>query len=181
MPEAERRMTAEIPFVLQVLLLGGLTLASATDVKWGKIPNWLTLTGILIGLSCNAYLGGREELMRSVLGVVLGVGLLFIPYVMGGMGGGDVKLLGMIGSFTGPMATLLIFLSSAIIGMIVSLLLILVVPRYRRSWAGRVRLWLGREQPASDDRLPSGKVPRIALPYGAVLAAGTLFFLYLSP
>jgi len=174
-------MTVEIPFTIQGLLLAGLTLASVTDVKWGKIPNWLTLTGILIGLSCHAYLGGREEFMGAVLGMVLGVGLLFIPYLMGGMGGGDVKLLGMIGSFMGPMPTLWIFLLSAIIGMIASLLLVLAVPRYRRPWVRRVRRWLGRGRSASDAPPPGGEVPRIALPYGAVLAVGTLLSLYYLP
>jgi prepilin peptidase CpaA len=151
------------------------------DLKHRRIPNWLTLPAILTGLALHVLLSGRDGFFFSATGLAIGIGLLILPFAMGGMGAGDVKLLGAIGSFVGPVMTLRIFLVSAVLGLAASLVLILAVSRHRKAWLSRIRGRpagrKGEAGPARDD--PT--IPRVYLPYGAVLAAGTLLSFILFP
>ena len=91
-----------------------LVVASYTDIRWRKVYNWTTYSGILAALVLNAGVTFWPGEPNRVLGFVgmaecfqglLGCGfLMLVCYVFfpGGVGGGDVKLIAMIGSFLGP-------------------------------------------------------------------------------
>ncbi|MGB7189969.1 MAG: A24 family peptidase [Acidobacteriaceae bacterium] len=73
--------------------------ATATDLRSRRIPNWLVLPFLVAGIAVSIWLHGWMGLKESLLGMVVG-GLLFgILAVMGGMGGGDVKLCAAIGTW----------------------------------------------------------------------------------
>jgi prepilin peptidase CpaA len=158
-----------------------LSSVSFVDLKFGKIPNWMTIPAILFGLSYHVLSGGREGLFYSVQGLILGMGLLLVPFMMGGMGGGDVKLLGAIGSYVGPMMTLRIFMVSAVLGLIVSLIVIIAVSEYRDAYSSMIIRLLKRGRSRPDTEKKDRGFPRIYLPYGVVLATGALFSFYLFP
>jgi len=84
-------------FALLVVLLTCLF----TDIKWKRIPNWITLPGMGLGLGLNTLLWGWAGLKQSGLGLLVGFGLLFILFLLGWMGGGDVKLMGAVGAIGG--------------------------------------------------------------------------------
>jgi prepilin peptidase CpaA len=86
------------------------------DSVRGKIPNYLTFTGMAIGVGYYSMSFGYEGLLFSTKGLALGIGLLMVPWLTGGMGGGDVKLLGSVGSLLGPHLVFYAFLCGAIIG-----------------------------------------------------------------
>ncbi len=112
------------------LLFSALLAISAIDISHFIIPDVITLPGIAIGIILSATIL-PVGLWNSLLGVLVGGGLLWImavasPLLFGkeGMGGGDIKLLAMIGAFLGWKPTLLTVLVGAFIGSIVGIGLI---------------------------------------------------------
>ena len=90
--------------VLQVndyVLLALLLTALFFDLTQKKIPNFLTFPVILGGLFANTAMGRWEGFLFGFYGLLLGIALFFIPFYLGGMGGGDVKLWGAIGALQG--------------------------------------------------------------------------------
>jgi len=109
--------------------------ACVTDLQHGRIPNALTFPAALAGLALHTWADGTQGALLSAGG--LGVGLLvWLPlYAVGGIGGGDVKLLAAFGALLGPADTLQVALASAIAGGIFAV----VVACHRRyvaqAWA----------------------------------------------
>ncbi len=91
-----------------VALTALLVTASVTDIRTGKIPNWVTYPGVLIGLTGHTLTGGLvmgEMPHLGLLGALMGLGVGFLPlylaYRAGGIGGGDAKIMGAIGAMAG--------------------------------------------------------------------------------
>src|SRR4029079_6283305 len=87
-----------------VLLLALATIVAATDLFTHKIYNWTTYTGIVLALTVNWLERGWEGpggLEDSLKGFALCGGLMLAAYVLFNLGGGDVKLLAMVGAFLG--------------------------------------------------------------------------------
>lgn len=114
-------------FVIYAYFACSLVVVSFVDLEHQIIPDEVTLGGILVGLIASyAYPELQGETIRrlgiadSILGVLLGGGLVYLMAVLGhvffkkqGMGGGDAKLLGMIGAFTGPAGAAMAFFAAA--------------------------------------------------------------------
>jgi prepilin peptidase CpaA len=96
-------------------------LATGWDLKTGRIPNNITFPAMLLGLILNTYYSGWHGLVTSLAGLGLGVLLLFIPFAIGGMGAGDVKLLAAVGALNGHLFTFRAFLYGAIAGGVMAL------------------------------------------------------------
>ncbi len=84
---------------LALLIL--LALASACDIRSHRIPNLLSLAGLGLGLAEHGWRGGGAGLLLSLEGVAAAC-LALLPYALGGLGAGDVKLLGAVGALMGP-------------------------------------------------------------------------------
>ena len=81
-------------------------IAAAIDSRSGRIPNWLTLPAICLGMVMHGILGGRAGIIESLLGFVVGIAVPLILYrsTQGrAIGGGDVKLFSALGALLGPM------------------------------------------------------------------------------
>ena len=74
-----------------------------TDLKKRRIYNLVLLPALLFGFSYNFLIGGWSGLWQSLLGLAVGMSILIIPFICGGMGAGDVKLLAVIGAVKGPL------------------------------------------------------------------------------
>ena len=106
------------------ILLALIMLASVViDIKSRKIPNYLTFSAMIIGLCISLFAGGIVGLINSFYGLLTGFALLIVPYMLGGMGAGDVKLLMAVGAFLGAVLTFNVFLNGALIGGIYSIML----------------------------------------------------------
>lgn len=116
---------AQIVALQQSILLLLVLVAALTDVWKGLIYNWLTLPVILIGLVLATYQGGWAGTAASIFGVFIGGGLLFIPFIFGAMGGGDVKLMAAIGALMGPYFTLETLVVSILAGGCMGLVLMI--------------------------------------------------------
>jgi prepilin peptidase CpaA len=113
------------------------TVSLITDLRYQRIPNVVTLPTMLLALSYHTLTSGWTGLMISMTGLLLGMALLFIPYIMGGMGAGDVKMLGAMGALAGPHGVIAIVIYAAIAGGVYVLLLLLFNRQFRNKFLTR--------------------------------------------
>lgn len=102
-------------YFIKILVLV-LLVAAVIDLHTYKIPNLITLPAVVGALTYYTGVYGVSGLTFSLAGLGTGVSLLLIPYLMGGLGGGDVKLMGVVGAFLGAKSVFVAFLFSAIVG-----------------------------------------------------------------
>lgn len=93
-----------------------LAVATFTDLRSRRIPNWLVLPFLLAGLVVSGWLHGWAGIIQSLSGVGLGALLFGILCYMGGMGMGDVKLCAAIGAWIGPSQLLTALVITGIAG-----------------------------------------------------------------
>jgi len=103
------------------LLLAFVFVAAVTDIARHKIYNWNTYTGIVVGLIAHLVVGGWPGLEESIVGFVVCGLLMLVCFVLFNIGGGDVKLIAMMGAFLGLEkgieATLWTFVLGGIVGV----------------------------------------------------------------
>jgi prepilin peptidase CpaA len=157
------------PVLLETVLLCCVAVACATDLAWRKIPNMLVLSGLAAALALQAatplaWLGG------ALTGL-----LLFLPlYLLRGMAAGDVKLMAMVGAFTGPALALQAGLATLVIGGLLGLSIVLCRGRGRAALANIRTLLargLARAAGATLEQVPVASVG--GMPYGVAIALGT--------
>jgi prepilin peptidase CpaA len=107
--------------IYQVAALGIALAAVVWDLSSGRIPNLLTFGAALVALLVHAYMGGWTAVGMSLAGWAAGVALFFPFFALGGMGAGDVKLLGAIGAWLGTFAVVWVALFSSIAGGVMAL------------------------------------------------------------
>lgn len=113
--------------VFVVCVLAFTLAALVCDVRAMRMPNWLTVTAfglalvyhLVVGAIDDGAYGALHHLKISLFGFALGFGVLFVPWIFGWGGGGDVKYMGALGAWLGFQPTVAVFLLAAIIGGIV--------------------------------------------------------------
>ena len=96
-----------------------LAVAAGIDARTRRLPNWLTGLIVLTGFTNAIASGVPTPLTDALLGFLVGFSILLIPFALGAMGGGDVKLLAGVGAWLGTMATIQVYLVAAIAGLII--------------------------------------------------------------
>ena len=167
--------------ILLTLVLG----AAVYDVRYRRIPNWLTAGGVLVGLGLNTFLyQGWPGLKFGLLGFGIGLGIYFVLYAIRAMGAGDVKLMAAVGSMVGWEDWFGIFILTALIGGVMGLILVLLRKRTKKTLfnVGYIlsELKRGRAAYMSREELDVRSPKAMGLPHGAVIAVATLFFLGLA-
>lgn len=158
----------------------GLTLSIAVYTDWRehKIFNKLLVPAFLIALLLHTFQGGISGLTSSLMGAVFGFALLIIPYFMGGMGAGDVKLLAVIGAFGGASFVFTSFLYGAFIGGLISVILLA-----RRGVLGNTLkhflLFLPMQMKPLHLNQDMNEPSQEKFPYGIAIALGTLIAYFL--
>ncbi len=142
--------------VVLLLLCLALVVITFIDLEHQIIPDVISLSGILIGFGCSfllPWLGWKN----SLLGILLGGGILLVVaygyhFLTGkdGMGGGDIKLLAMLGAFLGWRAIPFIIFAASLIGSIIG-----------------VSVMLAKR-----------KDGKLAIPFGPFLALGALLYIF---
>jgi len=169
----------------EILLLLVVLVAAVYDVRYRRIPNWLSVSGVAAGLGLNSFMySGWPGLKLSLLGLLVGFGVYFVLYALRAMGAGDVKLMAAVGAIIGWRDWFGTFLITAIIGGAMALILVASKRRMKKTlWnlsfiiselkSGRPA-YMGKEE--LDVRSPKA----LGLPHGAVIAVGAIFFLALA-
>lgn len=100
-----------------VLALAALAITAAVyDCRFRKIPNWLNLSGVVLGFGLNISFLQWHGAARAAEGMLLAAGVYLPFYLLRGMGAGDVKLMAAIGSLAGPANWFVIFVATSIAG-----------------------------------------------------------------
>jgi prepilin peptidase CpaA len=106
---------------MSILLLVIVALAVREDILWHRIPNRLTLAAVLTGLSAACLSSGVEGGLAATAGAAVGGGMLLPLYLLGGLGAGDVKLMGAAGTFLGPAGALVAGFWTLVLGVLLAL------------------------------------------------------------
>ncbi|AIQ56732.1 A24 family peptidase [Paenibacillus borealis] len=117
-----------------------LTAALFTDIRWMRIPNWITLPALIAGITLQMIMSGWHGLLLSLCGAGAGFLLLLIMYFIGAVGAGDVKLFAGIGAWTGVLFSLQVIVYSVLLGAVVGWIIIL----FRGEAGRRVRGLISR-------------------------------------
>ena len=151
--------------------------AGITDWRSRRIPNWLTVSGAVLGLATNAILFRWPGLKSALLGLGLGLALL-LPFVLiRSLGAGDWKLAGSLGACLGPRSLLDILIAAILVAGVMALAMVIYQGRLRQTL-----LNIGRMLAALFSlRLPGAEVsldnPQSAKsPFGVALALATILY-----
>lgn len=138
------------------LFAGALITIIFIDIAHQIIPDKISLPGIVIGFA-GSFFNSEVAWHQSGLGILLGGGILFAIaegyYILtkrDGMGGGDIKLLAMIGSFLGWQSLLFVIFASSLSGSVVG-----IIAMFKQGKGGQTRI-----------------------PFGPFLALAAMFFLF---
>jgi prepilin peptidase CpaA len=102
------------------LAVGLALFACVTDLRSRRIPNVLTFGAAIAAVALHAFVTGTSGLVFSTTGWLVGAALFFPFFALGGLGGGDVKLLAAIGACLGGPAVLVVGMYSAVAGGILA-------------------------------------------------------------
>ena len=161
--------------ILVIFLSGILFVAVTIDLRTQRIPNLLTFPAVALTLIYYSITNGLNGLLFSAAGLLVGISLFIIPYLLGGMGAGDAKLMGVVGGVLGAKGVFYAFLLSAIVGGIYAIILTLIYRRhfrgfYKKHLTALINLLLIRKYiPEPEDA--DFKKPRLC--YGLAIALGT--------
>jgi prepilin peptidase CpaA len=101
---------------LPLLVIVGL--AALIDVRFRRIPNALTFPLLLAGLAEACFGHHGISMSHALLGCLAGFSLTFGQFLLGALGGGDLKLMTAVGAWTGPLGVLAVFMVAAVFGLI---------------------------------------------------------------
>jgi len=164
---------------LFILAVGGFSLAAAvTDWRTRRIPNWLTVSALVTALVVHTASKGLAGMGFALLGFAAGFGILLVMWLLGGSGGGDVKMMGALGAWLGAALTLQVFLVSAAVVALASAALFLYAFARQglASMQGRrgTHEFLGKQKPDADESSAlRNKAWRFVVPYALPAALGT--------
>ena len=156
------------------LLIALLVICVITDLRERKIYNKVLLPFLIIALIVQVVSGGLIGLGHSLAGTAVGFSILLIPYLLGGMGAGDVKLLAVIGALKGTVFVLTAAVYMALAGGILALFVLF----FRKGAFDRIRqiamffggLRSGMKLPMALDK----EALNATYPYGVAIAIGAV-------
>lgn len=172
------------PFTLTLALVLAVV-CMVTDLRHRRIPNVFTFPAALLGLGLGFWHGGWGGLLNSLYGLAAGFALMIIPYYVGGMGAGDVKLMAALGALIGFPVIVQVFLYTALIGGVMALIVAVskrAVGRTLRNIATWTRslvlMRLGGVKPHLDE----AELAKSAgtLPYAVAIALGLVAHMFLG-
>lgn len=146
-------------------------IAGFTDWRWRRIPNWLTVPGLVLGIAGNAATDGWAGAKTALLGAGLGLALLLPLVMVRSLGAGDWKLTGALGAFLGPQRLIAVLMCTILVAGLMALVLIVAKKRVRKTarniWHLLVAL-VRLHMPARDVSLDNPE--SLKVPFGVAMA-----------
>ncbi len=153
-----------------------LAVATVTDLRNRRIPNWLVLPFLLGGVVGSAWLHGWHGVGQSFAGMGLGLLIYGFLFWMGGMGAGDVKLCAAIGAWIGPDQLFVALVITGMAGGIMVLCWAAFGGFLKDLFTGTGNLLFGAKERGQlrDPELVVTNPLKRKLPYAPAIAIGTL-------
>jgi len=160
------------------LLIPATLYASWIDYAERRVPNWLNAAIALAGLALQFAFFGGDGVLTGLAGLGVGFAVLIVPWMMHGMGAGDVKLMAAIGAWLGPWLTFVSFGVGAVIGGVAAVVMIVSSGRVVHAYANMQTIMtkMRRIDTAFGEyggARTFGSTSQL-LPYGVPLTAGTI-------
>jgi len=167
-------MPSPIPFIVAVVVA---IIAGITDWRSRRIPNWLTVSGALVGLAANTILFRWPGLKSALLGLGLGLALL-LPFVLiRSLGAGDWKLAGSLGACLGPHSLLDVLLAAVLVAGVMALAMVIYQGRLRQTLLNIGHIlasFFSLRLPGPEVSLDNPHSAKI--PFGVALALATILY-----
>ena len=148
-----------------------MTTAAVSDLRFQIIPNKLTYPAAAAGLSLHLAGNGLLGLKDSLLGLALGFGVLFLCYMFGGIGGGDVKLAAALGAMVGFEVTQLGLLYMGLLGGAMALSIMIWKGKLLASLRRTGRFLISAFVPFLETEMPKAENSDV-FPLGVAIAGG---------
>jgi prepilin peptidase CpaA len=173
-----------MPSVLKFALLALVGAAAIYDFRFRRIPNWLNLSGLILGLGLNTLLFAQHGLLAASLGTLLPLALYLPLYLLRAMGAGDVKLMAAVGAIAGPLNWIEILVCTALAGGLLAVAVATSKGRLQRTLANVLLL----ASELTHFRFPANRHETLdvrsqrsmRMPHGVAIAAGSLAFIVLK-
>jgi len=163
----------DVTQTLAIALIALSVVAASWDIRHQRIPNWLTIAGVVIAFALRSG-AGIGSLTAGILGAALAFGLALPLFAVGGLGGGDVKLLAAVGAFLGPAHLALALVVMALAGGAMALVAVVRHRAYKKTLLNlRTILTGGKHRRNGSLVLPTVRSPdALTIPYGVAIALG---------
>ena len=152
-----------------VIVLG---VAVFTDLRSRRIPNWLVLPFLPLGIAVSAWFHGWHGVVQSLEGAGVGILVFGVFFVMGGMGAGDVKLCAAIGAWIGPGQLFIALVLTGLAGGVMVIAWAAYAGFLKDLFRGTGDLMFGG---AKREEVTLSNPLRRKMPYAPAIAIGTLF------
>jgi prepilin peptidase CpaA len=167
-----------ITIVEIALLMVLVSIAMVVDMRERRIPNTLIGFGLLVGIVFLGLQWGTIPVFDRIGAFFIGIAILIIPFAMGGIGAGDVKLLGLIGLFVGIKTLINISLVAFVTGGAIALVTIML-SRFHQFKNLRTVV-LSFINAIMTRRLLLAEEGKISLPFSIPIGIGTFIVLILK-
>jgi len=151
--------------------------AGALDWRFRRIPNWLTVSGLVAGVAVNTLLSGWGGVRSAVLGAALALGVL-LPFVLvRSLGAGDWKLAGALGACLGPRQLVSVLLATVLVAGVIALGVVIYKGRLKRTLLNIAHLLaalFSLRMPASEVTVDNPQSTTI--PFGVAMALAVLLY-----
>ena len=155
---------------------------SAYDIASRRIPNFVTLPSILLGLAMHLALGGSQQLLLALAAGLVCGGVFLLFYLAGGMGAGDVKLMTAVGCIAGMPHVVYLLSFTALSGGAMAIGLALFRGRLQQtiSNVGLIAVHHSQNGLQAHPELNLSNEDTLRLPYALAIAGGSLLTAYLQ-
>jgi prepilin peptidase CpaA len=150
--------------------------ACVTDVRSRRIPNWLTFGAAAAALVFHTAAPAGGGFVFAVAGWFLGALIMFVPFALRGLGGGDVKLVAALGAWLGPMSAIWLGLYAGVAGFCMAIIVAAyhgyLRTAFRNVWFLLQHWTVNGIRPLEEISLEGSSGPRLA--YALPIFAGLL-------
>lgn len=156
--------------------LAVLGVATFTDLRSRRIPNWLVFPFFFVGVVVSGWMHGWHGLGQSLAGSLLGLVIFGVLFWFGGMGAGDVKLCAAIGAWVGPQQLMLALVLTGMAGGVMVLCWAVAGGFVKELFTGASDLAFGWKGSGGvrDPEMVIGNPLKRKMPYAPAIAIGTL-------